>query len=238
RLRREVLVWSQLDHPNILQLLGIAYGFGPPGTYGMVSPWIDNGNLSYYLDQHRIIPISNRISMLLLRIQGATNCKRPTLSYVIHQFIPKPLLIDIIVSNSVVHSDLTGNNVLVEKDGHMLLGDFGLSSIKEDYSNGLYDTSSTPKYNLPWTAPEIVLSEAFPRPNQTTDIYSFGSVTLQVLTGVRPYQGMSEGVICRVLEKRGFPDRPKCGMVHDDFWELMLKCWSRNSEERPGIADI
>lgn len=64
----------------------------------------------------------------------------------------------------------------------MLLCDFGLSAIKEDYSNPMYHTSSTPKYNLPWTAPEIVLSESLPRPNKTTDIYSFGSVTFQVLT--------------------------------------------------------
>lgn len=44
-------MWQTLDHPNILALYGITLGFGPGDTMGMVSPWLDNGTLSTYLER-------------------------------------------------------------------------------------------------------------------------------------------------------------------------------------------
>ncbi|KAF9457795.1 kinase-like domain-containing protein [Collybia nuda] len=216
RSQREVLVWSHLHHPNILRLLGIAHGFGAQGTYSMVCPWIDNGDLSHYLKCHTMIGPSERLNMLR-QIADAL--------YYLH-------------SNSVVHGDLTGNNILVANDGSMLLCDFGLSSINEDYSDGIYDTSSMPKYNLPWTAPEIVLPDFPPRPSQNTDIYSFGSVTYQVLTGVRPYHGMAEGPIYLLLRDRGFPHYPQDGSIPNHLWQFMLRCWDWNPDERLRVVDI
>lgn len=58
------MVWSRLDHRNILPLLGITRGFGPPESYGMVCPWVDNGDLSQYVKRHTMIPMSERISMV------------------------------------------------------------------------------------------------------------------------------------------------------------------------------
>ncbi|KAF9457808.1 kinase-like domain-containing protein [Collybia nuda] len=216
RLRKEILVWSHLEHPNVLPLLGITYGFGAAGTYGMVCPWIDNGDLSHYLKLHNTLILSERLIMLR-QIADAI--------YYLH-------------SNLVIHGDLTGNNILVAEDGHMLLCDFGLSSLNEDYSDTIYQTSSSPKYNLPWAAPEIVLSEFPLRPSQSTDVYSFGSVIYQVLTGTRPYIGMAEGMICLLLNDRGFPPRPESGFVSDELWALMLRCWKRNPGERPTSIDI
>ncbi|KAF9456081.1 kinase-like domain-containing protein [Collybia nuda] len=216
RLRSEIMIWSRLDHPNILPLLGITYGFGAQGVYGMVCPWIDNGDLSHYLKVNEGISLPERITMLSEIAEAL---------YYLH-------------SNSVVHGDLTGNNILVADDGKMLLCDFGLSSIKEDYSKEFYHTTSTPKYNLPWTAPEIVLSEFPPRPNQKTDVYSFGSVMLQVLSGTRPYHGMAEGMIVLSLFDLGIPPRPEGVLVSDDLWSFMLKCWDRNPQKRLVVADI
>ncbi|KAF9455451.1 kinase-like domain-containing protein, partial [Collybia nuda] len=217
RLRKEILVWSRLEHPNILPLLGIAYGFGTAGTYGMVCPWIDDGDLTHYLKQHNTLSLSERLIMVFAQ----TSLRPITVHW-----------------NLVIHGDLTGNNILVAEDGRMLLCDFGLSSLNEDYSDTIYHTSSSPNYNLPWAAPEIVLSEFPSRPSQSTDIYSFGSVTYQVLTGTRPYTGMAEGPIFLSLNDRGFPPRPTSGFVSDEFWAFMLRCWKRNREERPTSTDI
>lgn len=50
RLRREIKVGKRLDHDNVLPLYGTTSDFGPYSS--MVCPWIRNGNLSKYLDQH------------------------------------------------------------------------------------------------------------------------------------------------------------------------------------------
>lgn len=42
-------MWSKLDHPNVLGLLGICV-FG--GEIGMVSEWMPNGNVTEYTLKH------------------------------------------------------------------------------------------------------------------------------------------------------------------------------------------
>jgi serine/threonine protein kinase len=51
RLRKEILVWRMLDHPNIVPLIGITFDFGRNSPMGMVCPWLEKGNLNGYLDR-------------------------------------------------------------------------------------------------------------------------------------------------------------------------------------------
>jgi hypothetical protein len=51
RLSKEIQVWKMLDHENILPLLGVTFDFGRDNPMGMVSPWLENGNLNGYLDR-------------------------------------------------------------------------------------------------------------------------------------------------------------------------------------------
>ena len=46
-LRREIKVWHNFNHPNVVSLLGIASGFG--NTISTVAPWISGGKLHEYL---------------------------------------------------------------------------------------------------------------------------------------------------------------------------------------------
>jgi len=50
RLMADFSKWNQLKDDHILPLCGITYGFGP--VPAIVSPWMDNGSLSTYLDKH------------------------------------------------------------------------------------------------------------------------------------------------------------------------------------------
>ncbi|KIM73086.1 hypothetical protein PILCRDRAFT_733692 [Piloderma croceum F 1598] len=121
RLRKEILVWHELEHPNILPLLGIAYEFGRSRPMGMVCPWVDEGNLNGYLDRHR--------ATLILRDRFRILCDVAAgLSY-LH-------------SLNVVHGDLTGSNILFDDEGKALLADFGLSNIVVDPFGPSYLTSS------------------------------------------------------------------------------------------------
>jgi len=48
---KEAIVWSQLDHPNILSFYGIYY-LGREKRMCLVSPWLENGNLVNYLQEN------------------------------------------------------------------------------------------------------------------------------------------------------------------------------------------
>jgi hypothetical protein len=46
-LRRKIKVWARLQNEHILPLLGLCRGYG--ALPGLVSPWMDNGSLMYFL---------------------------------------------------------------------------------------------------------------------------------------------------------------------------------------------
>jgi serine/threonine protein kinase len=47
RLRREVAIWSSLDHPHVLPLLGHYSGHGLP--FGLVSPLCTRGDINKFI---------------------------------------------------------------------------------------------------------------------------------------------------------------------------------------------
>jgi hypothetical protein len=53
-LKREVLIWKELEHGNILPFLGIAEMDGIPCT---VSEWMENGTMDKYLETHADVDV-------------------------------------------------------------------------------------------------------------------------------------------------------------------------------------
>ena len=51
-LRRELGIWRRLAHINVVPFLGIAYGFGMRGAMSLVSLWMPNDSLHYFLVKH------------------------------------------------------------------------------------------------------------------------------------------------------------------------------------------
>lgn len=50
RIERELKIWCTLKHANILELLGVA--FEPGHVVSMICPWMEEGNLTNYLEKH------------------------------------------------------------------------------------------------------------------------------------------------------------------------------------------
>ncbi|RDX71954.1 putative serine/threonine-protein kinase PBL5, partial [Mucuna pruriens] len=80
--------------------------------------------------------------------------------------------------NNIIHRDVTPNNILLTHDYEVLLGDFGLArTVIEDSS---YSTDCVG--NLSYMAPEYA---EFGKVSIKTDVYAFGVVLLQLITGMR-----------------------------------------------------
>jgi serine/threonine protein kinase len=46
---REALVWTQMDHPNVLPFTGMCYLSDTSNRPCLVAPWMNDGNLPDYL---------------------------------------------------------------------------------------------------------------------------------------------------------------------------------------------
>ncbi|KAF9231037.1 kinase-like domain-containing protein [Melanogaster broomeanus] len=125
RLCREIKVWLNLNHVNIVPLLGTTMGFGQ--FPAMVCPWLANGQLSSYLErQSDSLKLGERLVLLSDVTMG--------LQY-LH-------------SQSVVHGDLSGSNVLVDDKGRACIADFGLSMLLTELGGPTFATSIQAKGTL------------------------------------------------------------------------------------------
>ncbi|KAF8836871.1 kinase-like protein [Paxillus ammoniavirescens] len=220
RLFRETEVWKRLKHPNILPLFGVTFGFGP--LPALVCPWMDNGTITAHLDaqQDQLSP-SDRWGLLSDTISG--------LNY-LH-------------SELVVHGDLSGSNILIDRYGHARLADFGLSTILLEFVGKSFFTS-TVKGSIRWAAPELFCflesESTVPAPSQASDIYSFGSIVFQVLTGEVPYSHLKSDVqVIFTVSKGMTPPRPaSSGCVSEPQWKFIQQCWSKSQTARPTSIEV
>ncbi|KAG1718022.1 kinase-like domain-containing protein [Suillus lakei] len=179
-----------LRHNNIVPLWGIATGFGRmPELRCLVSPWMPNGTLTAYLtSNHNDLTVLDRSRMLEDVSAG--------LRY-LH-------------SESVMHGDITGANILIDRRGHARLIDFGLSTIVQPLSH--LAISSIRPGAIRYAAPELVLQDnagALPVPLEKADIYSFGCIMLQVLSGRLPWSEIRGDTLIIVTMSQGRgPPRP------------------------------
>ncbi|KAN0092693.1 Protein kinase-like domain containing protein, partial [Tylopilus felleus] len=220
-IRRELGIWKRLSHPNIVQFLGIVSGFGRLGNTSLVSVWMSNGTLQGFLQKYDDkLTVAHRLQLLLGIANG----------------------LEYLHSLSIVHGDLTSNNVLLDEKYNARLTDFGYASLVGETPEALaYLQASTLRSGtLRWAAPECILfnSEEEFRCTTKSDIYSFGNLSLQVLSGKRPWaEFRRDEAIILELAKGHRPRRPQSHPIEDQHWTFVEHCWSP-VEERPSAAHL
>ncbi|KAG1741464.1 kinase-like domain-containing protein [Suillus paluster] len=219
--RREFGIWKRLEHPKILNLIGTTQNFGP--LVASVAPWMVNGTLTLFLKKKNTLKLRDRLRLLRDIAEG--------LDY-LHNGHP--------YLSPVVHGDLTGNNVLINNNGSACLTDFGLSGTLSELAGMTYliKTSCRPGA-LRWTAPEFFSGDESAAVVTTqSDIYSFGSIMLQVLTGDVPWSYLkNDGAITLHLSQGIIHRRPPSRYVTDRCWDFILRCWSTTPNDRPSAAE-
>ncbi|KAH6772272.1 kinase superfamily with octicosapeptide/Phox/Bem1p domain-containing protein [Perilla frutescens var. hirtella] len=128
---------------------------------------------------------------------------------------------------NIVHFDLKCENLLVNmRDPHR-----PVCKVKQNtlVSGGVRGT-------LPWMAPEL-LSGKSNMVTEKIDVYSFGIVMWELLTGDEPYTDMHCASIIGGIVNNSL--RPQIPMWCDPEWKsLMESCWGCDPAERPSFSEI
>ncbi|KAH7295107.1 hypothetical protein KP509_27G032700 [Ceratopteris richardii] len=89
---------------------------------------------------------------------------------------------------------------------------------------------------LPWMAPEL-LNGSSNLVSEKVDVFSFGIVMWELLTGEEPYANMHYGAIIGGIVNNTL--RPPVPSWCDPAWKsLMERCWSANPAERPSFLEV
>ncbi|KAF9227106.1 kinase-like protein [Gyrodon lividus] len=139
----------------------------------------------------------------------------------------------------VIHGDLTGTNVLIGASGKAYLSDFGLATIHHEFLGTSLFTSS-PRGNVRWVAPDLfqvpeVEGSRSVLCSEETDVYSYGSIMLQVLSGKVPFFGFKTQQIYykvslghRPPRETGWNGQP----IPEIYWRFIQRCWGNVPSKR------
>lgn len=133
----------------------------------------------------------------------------------------------------VVHRDIKGANILVTKESHVKLADFGVASTKPgaDPSNSAnpVDVAGSPY----WMAPEIIRLDGA---STASDIWSLGCTVIELLTGFPPYYELSDmTALFRIVSDDCPPLPPNLSADGEDF---LRKCFNKDVNARATADEL
>jgi serine/threonine protein kinase len=216
RFEREARAISRLSHPRICTVhdVGVAEISGSEVPY-LVMELLDGETLAA------------RIVRGPLSIQQAT-------AYAID-------IADALIaahSQGIVHRDLKPANVMLTSTGVKLL-DFGLAQLRRGPTGPpMPEVSSVPGLTssglvmgtLPYTSPEQLRGE---KVDARTDIFAFGTLLYEMLTGNRPFKAGSQAdLIAAVLEHDVSPVSDRQPLTPLNLDRIVLKCLAKNPDDR------
>jgi serine/threonine protein kinase len=224
RFGREARLLAALNHPNIATIHGIEEA---DGVHGLVMELVEGPTLSDKLTDHAQRSTTAGLPLAeALRIGGQ---------------IAEAL--EAAHEKGVIHRDLKPANIKLTRDGHVKILDFGLAkSSSTDGSGG--EASDLPTVMTSHADGEIIGTPAYMSPEQVrglavdkrTDIWGFGCVLYEMLTGRRAFAGgTSSDAIAAILERE--PDWSALpGQTPTRIQRLLRRCLEKDSKRR--LRDI
>jgi serine/threonine protein kinase/Flp pilus assembly protein TadD len=215
RFTQEARAVSNLNHPNILTV----YEFGQTNSASFIATeYIDGVTLREHLSSRRLKLID--VLDLAIQIVAALNAAHEA---------------------GVTHRDLKPENVMVRRDQIVKVLDFGLAKLAATSLDKEIDSEAGTKVYVQ-TEPGLVMGTvSYMSPEQSigkgvdqrTDIWSFGVLLYEMLSGCVPFQGKDiHRQIIAIQETEPAPLSQLVEGVPDRLEEIVTKCLAKNRDER------
>ncbi|KAI9194043.1 hypothetical protein LWI28_002659 [Acer negundo] len=225
---REVGVLGKARHPNLISLEGY---YWTPQLQLLVSEYAPNGSLQTNL--HERLPCAPLVSWVhRFKIIFGT---AKGLAHLHHSFRPP-----------IIHYNIKPSNILLDENYNPKISDFGLARLVTKLDKHVM--SNRFQNALGYVAPELTCQSL--RVNEKCDIYGFGVLILELVTGRRPVEYGEDNVVIlsdhvRILLEEGNVLEcvdPSMGDFPEDevfpVLKLALVCTSQIPSSRPSMAEV
>ncbi|MGH9966477.1 MAG: protein kinase domain-containing protein [Pyrinomonadaceae bacterium] len=218
RMRRfvqEAKAASALNHPNIITI----YEIGEAGNkHFIAAEYIDGETLRSRLNRGPM-PLNSVLDagvQIASALQAAHEAK-------------------------IIHRDIKPENVMVRPDGLIKLLDFGIAKVSEPATALSADAEAVTTIKGGTSPGFIVGTAAYMSPEQAkgqvvdarTDIFSFGVVLYEMLTGRKPFEGETAmDVIGATLHKEPLPIRQLMPEAPSEIERIINKLLRKDCNER------
>ena len=208
RFRREVKLARRVTHPNVARV----YELGEhEGLRFLTMEYVPGMSLAQLIQHDGPQSVERTCKIVCAVCDGAT---------AIH-------------ATGVVHRDIKPDNIMLTRDGRVVITDFGIArSVEGVVSHETNGPVGTPRYMSP---EQLENTETSPR----TDVYAIGLVAYELLTGRLPWTGDSvwDIAVARLRE----PPTDPCTLnpaIGETFGAIILECLQRVPMRRPTDAAV
>ncbi|CAA0826579.1 Protein kinase superfamily protein [Striga hermonthica] len=222
----EIDTISNVKHPNLVKLLGCCV-HGPDRI--LVYEYLENGSIDHAL-------LGPKKSKGLDWKTRSVICKGTArgLAYLHEELVPR-----------IVHRDIKASNILLDKNFHPKIGDFGLAKL---FPDDITHISTKIAGTTGYLAPEYALGGQL---TMKADVYSFGVLTLEIISGrssaYTDYGGGEKLLVqwaWELYEEGKLLDLvdPELGEFLKDevirFMKVALFCTQANASRRPLMSQV
>lgn len=214
---REAQTMRQLHHPHMLPLY---CSFVAEDSLWMVMPFVNGGSI-----------------LNIMRYGYKEGLDEPSIATIM-----KPVLqaLEYLHRHNIVHRDVKAGNILIENNGNVLLGDFGVAATLErggSWGNKLQSRNTfvgTPC----WMAPEVMEQSGY---DAKADIWSFGITLLELAHGHAPFARLPPMKVLLMTIQNPPPTlEDSNGNKHfsKHMRELVTRCLQKDPAQRPTAAQL
>ena len=212
---KEIKFMSRLRDENVVRLLAICSSGDP----FIVMEYMENCDLNQYLKNREF---------------GSNKDQLPA-SILLYMCLQISSGMRYLASLNFIHRDLATRNCLVGADNVVKVADFGMSHSL--YSSYYYRIKGRFILPIRWMAYECFYGKF----SEKTDVWAFGVTMWEMFTFAKkqPYKGMSDQELIDSAI-RG-PDRlllSRPDTCPEEVFEVMLRCWVHEPEERADFEEI
>ncbi len=167
------------SHPNIVRMLDASECNGSPF---FVMEWIDGESLDTILRRQKTLPPAQLVGLL----RGVADA------------------LDHVHGRSIIHRDIKPSNILVRKDGHVYLTDFGVAKNTLGATATYMSVTGARIGTAHYMSPEQAMGQRDLTP--ACDIYAMGVMAFHALSGRVPFDADSDVVVARMHMQDAPPD--------------------------------
>uniref|UniRef100_A0A8C0JDH9 RAF proto-oncogene serine/threonine-protein kinase n=1 Tax=Chelonoidis abingdonii TaxID=106734 RepID=A0A8C0JDH9_CHEAB len=212
--RNEVAVLRKTRHVNILLFMG----YMTKDNLAIVTQWCEGSSLYKHLHvQETKFQMFQLIDIARQTAQG----------------------MDYLHAKNIIHRDMKSNNIFLHEGLTVKIGDFGLATVKSRWSGS--QQVEQPSGSILWMAPEVIRMQDNNPFSFQSDVYSYGIVLYELMTGELPYSHINNRDQIIFMVGRGYasPDLSKlyknCPKA---MKRLVADCVKKVKEERPLFPQI
>uniref|UniRef100_A0A8C9X463 RAF proto-oncogene serine/threonine-protein kinase n=1 Tax=Sander lucioperca TaxID=283035 RepID=A0A8C9X463_SANLU len=212
--RNEVAVLRKTRHVNILLFMG----YMTKDNLAIVTQWCEGSSL--YKHIHVLETNFKIIQLIDIARQTAQG-------------------MDYLHAKNIIHRDMKSNNIFLHEGLTVKIGDFGLATVKARWS-GSHQVEQ-PSGSILWMAPEVIRMQDNNPYSFQSDVYSYGIVLFELMTGELPYSLIATRDQIIFMVGRGYlsPDLSKlyknCPKA---MKRLVADCIKKSKDERPLFPQI